>query len=251
MSKLLQPYKIGGDVGLIRVNFERTCEKMRFERESWPQRLLTVLPCEAADVIARLSREEAEDYERVKAALLRKYRLSKEEFRQRFRKSERKPDESYAEFAYGLKANLVEWLKSEGAYGDHDKVVECVGLEQFYRSLQESVRFWVQDRPEVETVRRAAELADEYVSRRGEHKEPRATRDRKSESAEKGKYPQARRSEARDGQSSQSQKSNEVETARGSREVAGRTDDSQARKRHLKRGNLWFVADVTKRGISR
>ncbi|XP_037518237.1 Down syndrome cell adhesion molecule-like protein Dscam2 [Rhipicephalus sanguineus] len=43
-----------------------------FERDTWSQRLLTVLPCEAAEVIARLSKEDADDYEKVKACLLRK-----------------------------------------------------------------------------------------------------------------------------------------------------------------------------------
>ncbi|CAN7941040.1 unnamed protein product [Ixodes hexagonus] len=90
MSKLMQPVKVSEDIGLFRVNFERTCEKMSFVRSSWPQRLLTLLPCEAADVVARLSKEDAEDYAKVKASLLRKYRLSTEAFRQCFRNMRKK-----------------------------------------------------------------------------------------------------------------------------------------------------------------
>ncbi|KAH7958887.1 hypothetical protein HPB49_006124 [Dermacentor silvarum] len=62
---------------------------------------------------------------------------------------------------------MKEWLKVSGAFGDHDKVVECFGLEQFFRRLPENIRYWVQYRPVVETVARAAELAEEYVSRWG------------------------------------------------------------------------------------
>ncbi|CAN7979184.1 unnamed protein product [Ixodes persulcatus] len=133
MSKLMQPFKVGEDIGLFLVNFERTCEKLGFRRETWSQRLLTLLPYEAADVVARLSKEDAEVYEKVKASLLRKYRLTTEAFRQRFRSMRKKPEQRYPELAYDLRANLIEWLKSADVYGEHDKVVECVALEQFYR----------------------------------------------------------------------------------------------------------------------
>lgn len=125
MTELIRPYKLGEDIGLFLVNFERTCEKQGFSRESWPQRLLTLLPGEAAEVIARLSTEEVDDYDKVKSSLLRKYRLSAEAFRRKFRELEKGRSESYTEFAYKLKSNMVEWLKEEKAYGDHAKVIEC------------------------------------------------------------------------------------------------------------------------------
>lgn len=167
MKDLMQPFKIGEDVGLFLVNFERTCEKVGFARESWSQRLLTLLPCEAADVIARLSKQDAEDYDKVKSALLKKYRLSTEAFRQRFRNAAKGQKESYPEFAYNLKANLVEWLKSAEAYGDHGKVIECIALEQFFSCVSEPAKFWVQDRLGEPDVQKAAELTEEYATRRG------------------------------------------------------------------------------------
>ncbi|KAH7949418.1 hypothetical protein HPB49_009529 [Dermacentor silvarum] len=61
MTELMRTYKLGEDTGLFLVNLERTCEKQGFPRESWLQRLLTLLPGEATDATARLTREEAED----------------------------------------------------------------------------------------------------------------------------------------------------------------------------------------------
>ncbi|KAM7310233.1 uncharacterized protein ISCGN_007160 [Ixodes scapularis] len=150
MKDLLQPYKLGEDIGLFLVNFERTCEKMKFQRETWSQKLLALLPCEAADVKARLSKEEADDYVKVKAALLKKYRLSTEAFRQSFRQDTRKPTQSWPEFAYNLKADLVEWLESAGAHGDHDKVLECVATEHLFTELSEPAKFWIQDREQTD-----------------------------------------------------------------------------------------------------
>ncbi|XP_077559123.1 uncharacterized protein LOC144174347 [Haemaphysalis longicornis] len=193
MCDLMRPYKVGEDIGLFLVNFERTCERAQFSRDSWPQKLLTLLPGEASDVMARLPKEEAEDYQKVKSSLLRKYRLSAEAFRQKFREAEKARGESYSEFAYKLKANMEEWLKEAEAFGEHDKVVECFGLEQFYRRLPENLRLWVQDRPGVKTVDQAAQLADEFVARRGAqgpkdgHKE---FRPRLDKSGPKGRAPQ-------------------------------------------------------------
>ncbi|KAG0433478.1 hypothetical protein HPB47_019889 [Ixodes persulcatus] len=135
------------------------------------------------EVVARLSAGDADDYDKVKSSLLKRYRLSAEAFRQRFRNASKKSSEGYSEFAYGLKTNLIEWLKSEEVYESRDKVVECVCLEQFFRSIPQSVKLWVQDRVGVDSVERAAELAEEYATRRklsGEESEPGRSDQRKT-----------------------------------------------------------------------
>ncbi|XP_075741654.1 uncharacterized protein LOC142791735 [Rhipicephalus microplus] len=162
---LILPFRTGGDIALFLVNFERTCEKIGINEGVWSQKLLSVIPGEAAEVIARLSKEDSDDYAKVKAALLRKYRLSAEAFRQRFRQAKR-GSESCTEFVYQLKSNLKEWLRSADAYGNHDRVIDCVALEQFYRVLPEDARLWLQDRMKGTDIDKAAELADEYYTRR-------------------------------------------------------------------------------------
>lgn len=166
MDQWIKPYELGEDIALFLVQFERTCERYQLAPSTWSHRLVTLLPCEAANVVARLSVSDADDYGKVKATLLRRYRISPEAFRQRFREASKKSNEDYSEFAYGLKTNLVEWLKGANVYESRDKIVECICLEQFYHSIPPSVRLWVQDREGVETVERAAVLADEYVMRR-------------------------------------------------------------------------------------
>ncbi|KAM7301571.1 axoneme-associated protein mst101(2)-like [Ixodes scapularis] len=170
IKDLMQPFKVGEDIGLFLVNFERTCNRIGWSRDTWPQLLLTLLPCEAAQVVARLSPEEAADYDAVKLGLQKKYRLSTEAFRQRFRGARKKPEESYIEFAYNLRSNLVEWLKSAEVYGNHDGIVECFGLEQLYKGMPEVMRYWVQDK-NPDTTQKAAELAEEFVARRSSQKE--------------------------------------------------------------------------------
>ncbi|XP_042144130.1 uncharacterized protein LOC121834502 [Ixodes scapularis] len=167
MRSFLQPFSVGSELGFFLTNFERTCVRMDFEESSWRQRLLSVLPAEAADVLARLLPEETENYAVVKGALLRKYKLSPEAFRLKFQEATKGPQESYSEFAYKLGSFLENWLKGARAYEDKAKMFEQFCLEQFYRTLPEKLREWFQDRPDVGTVRKAAEYADEYCAKRG------------------------------------------------------------------------------------
>ncbi|XP_042146160.1 axoneme-associated protein mst101(2)-like [Ixodes scapularis] len=101
--------------------------------------LLTLLPREAAQVVARRSPEEAADYDAVKLGLQKK-------------------------------SNLVEWLKSAEVYGNRDGIVECFGLEQLYKGMPEVMRYWVQDK-NPDTTQKAAELAEEFVARRSSQKD--------------------------------------------------------------------------------
>lgn len=167
MSRFLQPYKIEQDMGLFLVNFERACERENHAKDTWPARLMTVLPCEAADSIARLSAEDAKKYDKVKQSLLKRFRLSAEAFRLRFRDGDGRDVSSYAERGFEIKANLREWMKSAEAFGDAEKILEVIALEQFFHELPEQVRTWVRDKSSVVTVEAAADLADEYVSLRG------------------------------------------------------------------------------------
>lgn len=143
------------------MNFERVCEKIGLDENLWSQKLLSVVPGEAAEVLARLSKEDYENYGKVKAALLHIYCLSTEAFRQQLRQA-KSGSELHTEFVYELKSNLEEWLKSVEMYVNRDNMLECIALEQFYRVLPEEVRLWLQDRlPEVD-LEKAAQLAEEY-----------------------------------------------------------------------------------------
>ncbi|KAK8769473.1 hypothetical protein V5799_014060 [Amblyomma americanum] len=229
MTDLMRPFKLGEDIGLFLVNFERTCEKQGFSRETWPQRLLTLLPGEAADVVARLKREEAEDFDQVKSSLLKKYRLSAEAFRRKFRENEKGRSESYTEFAYRLMSNMQEWLKEEKAFGDHEKILQCFGLEQFYSRLPENVRYWVLDRPDVSTVAKAAELAEEFVTRRARGAKDGQKGEFGSKSERPKFTPMRARGDTRSADASESSPTERKETAAAEAERRKRFETRQAR----------------------
>lgn len=114
--------------------------------------------------------EQYEDYNVVKSSLLKRYLLSSEGFRQRFKEATKLKDESYVEFGYNLKLDFVEWLKSAKVYGDMVKLaVKCLCLEQFYSTIPDRMCLLILNRPNVTSVAKVAELVEEYMSRHVSH----------------------------------------------------------------------------------
>ena len=63
-------------------------------KERWPFSLAPQLTGKAQQAYAVLSPDDAEDYERVKSAILRCYNINEETYRQRFRCSKPKEEEA-------------------------------------------------------------------------------------------------------------------------------------------------------------
>jgi len=63
--------------------------------------------CSALDVYQRMSDEDCCDYEKLKAALRKRYRLTEGGFRSKFRKLRCEPTEPLKEFAYRLERYSV------------------------------------------------------------------------------------------------------------------------------------------------
>lgn len=163
MTKQLQPFWVGDVIGHYFVNFDTICQKEGFRKYTSALRLLSLLPEEATAVVAPLSSKAADDYALLKSSLLKKYKLSTEQIRRRFCKPKENFNESFVEFIYGLKADLVEWLRGAKAHGNAGRLVDLICLDKSLETLLNRVRTWIQDHSRVKCIRRVAELADEYI----------------------------------------------------------------------------------------
>ncbi|KAL2086933.1 hypothetical protein ACEWY4_017992 [Coilia grayii] len=106
---------------------------------------------------------DAVDYYKVKNAILAKYEISAEVYRQRFRDPHIPAGETPKEFYNRLKDLYYKWMRPA------EKTVEEIGetliLEQFLRSLSPDVRVWVKEH-NPHTGHRAAELVDSFLAAR-------------------------------------------------------------------------------------
>ena len=102
------------DLGSYFERFERFATLNNWEQERWGIALSALLTGKALDVYSRLSVEAAADYALLKEALLSRYDLTEEGFRQRFRDCTAEEGETPEQFVERLKGYFNNWVKLSG-----------------------------------------------------------------------------------------------------------------------------------------
>ena len=157
------------DVEAYLTTFERLMELGRVAEESWTLRLAPQLTGKAQQAYAALSVTDATDYRQVKGAILRRYDISEETYRQRFRNERRKVGEAYRELAarlHELAARLHDLARKWMAGCDTvDAVLEKLVVEQLASTMPTDLRIWVAERKPANRAE-AGRLADDYAQAR-------------------------------------------------------------------------------------
>ena len=86
--------------------FERVATQQDWPKEAWATQLAGLLSGNALDSYTALPSTSARDYDIVKAAKLKRYNVSAETYRQKFRSENREPMESYKNFGERLADQL-------------------------------------------------------------------------------------------------------------------------------------------------
>ena len=92
--------------------FERFAKTHKWEPASWGTILSALLTGTAPETYTRLPIDDAENYDRVKTALLKQYNLTQEGFRAKFRDSRPRLDESPSQFATRISGYLDRWMET-------------------------------------------------------------------------------------------------------------------------------------------
>ena len=80
------------------------------EDKRWAGAFSALLSGKVLDVYSRLSEEAAVDYRQLKEALLKRYDLTEDGYRLKFRKSRPEPAEKPDQFIHRLKNYLKKWM---------------------------------------------------------------------------------------------------------------------------------------------
>ena len=105
---------------------------------------------------------DAGKYDDVKAAILRRYDINSETYRQRFRSIHLNEGESHRDMATRLSDLIDKWMKECKSVKE---VCELVVIEQLLETLPSKVRVWVRERKPKSSTE-AGQLADDYVQAR-------------------------------------------------------------------------------------
>ena len=148
--------------------FERFADTAKWHRTGWASKLSALLSGQALEVYSRLSEEAARDYDKVKIALMKRYDLTEDGYRRKFRASKPELDESPDQFIVRLDRYLLRWLELSDTERTFDGLKDLIVKEQFIDSCPKDLAIHLRERAP-ETLAQIAKIADQYLEAHGKH----------------------------------------------------------------------------------
>ena len=143
--------------------FERFAKMQKWPEDEWAIYLSALLTGRATEVYARMPFEESQKYDQLKEALLRKFDLTKNGFRDKFKFEKPEDSETPAQFVVRIGGYLDRWIelaKIEKKYKNlHDMFVR----EQFLDTCDRDLNTYLNEHDK-ESLDTLTELALAYVT---------------------------------------------------------------------------------------
>ena len=117
---------------------------------------------------SHLSEEAAKDYDKVKIALIKRYDLTEDGYRRKFRASKPEVDESPDQFIVRLDRYLLRWLELSDTERTFDGLKDLIVKEQYIDSCPIDLAIHLRERA-LETLAKIAKIADQYLEAHGKH----------------------------------------------------------------------------------
>ncbi|KAJ0037126.1 hypothetical protein NL108_017458 [Boleophthalmus pectinirostris] len=156
-------YQSGEDMENYLLRFERIAKTWRWPEEEWACRLVPLLSGKALEAYSAMDEERAHCYGDLKEALLAKFDISPETYRQQFRSSTLSPGESPTETYHRLRGLYRRWIRPEER--TKEEIGEAIIMEQLLRVFPFDVRTWVKEHEPADGFT-AAKLAVQYLNAR-------------------------------------------------------------------------------------
>ncbi|XP_041428447.1 uncharacterized protein LOC121396899 [Xenopus laevis] len=153
-----------GDLDTFLRCFERACRQYHLPREQWAKYLTPGLKGKALDAFVDLPPEFDGDYDAIKNALIKKYHLTPEVYRKRFRTVQRGPTDSYSDVVSSLRTAFRSWLRGLSVTS-FQCLEDLMIKDQFLQTCPIEVKQFIMDR-KPKTADQAAEIADTYAANR-------------------------------------------------------------------------------------
>ena len=154
---LLQKLTAEDDVEHFLAVFERVAVQQKWPDEMWATQLAGLLTGKAMAAYAALPVTEANNYQKVREAILRRFDVNEESRRRKFRNDRKRSGETHRELMTRLQENFQRWVGSQEM-----SVEDLMVAEQFYQVVPEAMAVWVKDR-KPSSLHQMAELADDYM----------------------------------------------------------------------------------------
>lgn len=165
LVKLMPKYDMkDDDIVLFLSLFERQAKRIKVDEKNWVSALLTLLPSEIVQLIARESEEKFEDYAYIKDILLKRFKLTAESFRKKFVTHQKSPEKSWRDFTYEVTNYFQEWINGLEVK-EFETLKDLIITDQIKRRVPYDVReHFVDEWVKIISPAKLAERLDEYES---------------------------------------------------------------------------------------
>ncbi|XP_078581557.1 uncharacterized protein LOC144864980 [Branchiostoma floridae x Branchiostoma japonicum] len=160
------------DLDAFLQRFERFATSNGWKETTWASTLSALLNGTALQVYSRLSDYEARDYNKVKEALMKRYNLTEDGFRAKFRHNQPEKGESPEQFLVRLTKYLDRWVDLSKTTRDYESLRDLFVREQFMEACPRDLATHLRERAP-QSMTEMAEMAQHFLEA---HKRELATR---------------------------------------------------------------------------
>ncbi|GFO01375.1 retroviral-like aspartic protease 1 [Plakobranchus ocellatus] len=114
------------DLDIWLTRFERFAESNGWSMEKFSSSLCALLTGHALDCYGRLSAEQAKDYDKVKEALVKRYDLTEDGYRRKFRTCKQAEGESSDVFIVRIVTYLDRWIELSKTDKSYEKLKDLI-----------------------------------------------------------------------------------------------------------------------------
>ena len=146
--------------------FEKYAVANKWDRSIWAAYLSALLKGRALEVYDRLSVADANDYEKLKDALLKNFDMTERGFRKKFRNDRPERSETFIQFGSRLRSYLDKWINMAKIENTFEAICDFMAHDQFLESC--SRELYVHLKPKTfKNLDEMAKEADLFAEARG------------------------------------------------------------------------------------
>ena len=158
----IPPFEDGKDeIDSYLRRFERYAIAQKWSPDIWATNLSALLKGNALDVYALMPADKALDYEALKTALLKRYDLTEDGFKKRFRACRPMVGETFAQYSVRLDSYFQRWLEMAKIDKTYDSLYDLMVRDQFIHVCSKDLSLFLKERIP-DSLDKMALLADQY-----------------------------------------------------------------------------------------
>lgn len=151
-----------GDISFYLILFERQAKRVNLDEQYWVSKLIGLLPYEINQLIAREPEEKANDYQHIKQLILGRFKLTAEQFRQKFVNHARTYRNTWKDYCFELRNYFEEWIKGLEV-STFDDLKSLIITDQLKKNIPACVRdHFIDEWPKFRDPENLAEKLDAY-----------------------------------------------------------------------------------------